>query len=703
MTGKKGRGHAGVYFLTAGLFIFSYSFADEFGPDLGRPVRQERQVVVTDEEDSGLSRTFDNNQGQSGAGTSSPVRPGSSGQAGQPTSQTHEPGDVLDAAVTPGIHVPEPVGARFTGTLEDHRAEFSVDYLWDVVRAGLRSGVVSGTNLFGGPGIPYAVLQPSLYITGSVTAEHNGENLDAMAQVSGSYLYMLTEQSILDPGQSDYASAEEELFVGSAYGDVIYAFRVSPDAAIASFAGASLWDQGLAGPGGQWIYEGNAGIAGGLNVSESDTVHAWTQLQVNYLRTDSYQNQVPDHQHNHSMSFDGLESGVDYTHRFDSDSSLRLWAQYEYRDPYQLIEGGADYTDGPFGASVAGHYQDTDSPWFANEFGAAARAGYQPFSWLGFDLTGFWLDRSDIDDRPLESRYGLTVGLSGTFDTDGSGYDVDASVARQRSGTPNSQDILDGGYHVYDVNNEFTQAFDQTVSDFEDFASFADNLPVNSVDDILQAGARMAAGIQSRNYNHNELPDNVLRIYNADDTEEIYDRWRQSYLTGEEDPTTVCIGAAQVVSQLVMRLGRRLGINIEAAPVDVVVRGGGSILAGHAISMIRIPERGFVFVDWGNIIPTYTHDPETALAVYDGLVGSAAVFHNVRDAEHGGRYVGRIYMDQGRPILEATSILGDPNIQPRQPDLFDGDPRSSDITRDRALDSVDDLLLEPGPQSHNDL
>lgn len=194
---------------------------------------------------------------------------------------------------------------------------------------------------------------------------------------------------------------------------------------------------------------------------------------------------------------------------------------------------------------------------------------------------------------------------------------------------------------------------------------------------ILTALSEFTSLFNRYNYNDNEgSPPNL------DSIAEIYARTRGSYLSGQKDPTLVCLGAAQYAAALAEELGRRSGIPIAASATTVKTADEQGRAGGHAVAQVKTKDMGIVFVDWGRIIPTYTFDTERSLRVYQALVGVPAVFHQITDPSKGGRHTAYLFTEEGKLYVNTLTFHGESGRAPAS-ELFNDDPSGDRITTER--------------------
>lgn len=584
---------------------------------------------------------------------------------------------------------PERMNADFAATVEDHRIEGSAYFpAYRGLRAGFRAGVVSGASFLGGPGIPLATLAASPYFGGSLSFRHAGKNWDALAMGTATSLTLRTHPAL---GQDD-SEAEPVLLtpagVFSFYADSIGILRLSERAAVAIFGAADAWS--MTAPGSQSDREGNVGLAAAMNLSGRDRIRAWAQVEGVVHRADSFRNDKPNGLWNGGVFFDGVRAGADYTHRWTPEDRMRLWYEHYYGPLYRSSEAGFQIDHRRVEAAAALKSQRSHSPWALDETGVAATLHVDVGRGIGVEAAASYMDRQDIEGHQLAPDVAVMGGLDWRHNAGRLRGNIRARRRLRRQGTPAlSPARFEAGREFFSsIDRDLRDNFKIAVHASDNLSSFAQNLRVADAKQIVQAAALMTYSLNDLNYNFDE-GDTI----NAGNAQDLYRRWRESYISGQEDPMMVCIGAAQVASELAVDLGARLGLNVEASSIKVVSIDENEQSIGHAVPMIRLPGEGFVFVDWGNIIPTNTFDPEAALAVYQAQNGGFAILHTVGDTPRGGRYDGRIITEQGRPVLDAATFHGDPNLpRPAGPDLFHDDPRGAPITRDRALDALDRTL-----------
>ncbi|MBI5202242.1 MAG: hypothetical protein HY925_11690 [Elusimicrobia bacterium] len=358
-----------------------------------------------------------------------------------------------------------------------------------------------------------------------------------------------------------------------------------------------------------------------------------------------------------------------------------MWRNYEYTmipsgsagAEYALVDGGkraavgaevvtspADQAIRPFikwqdprlALTVAADLRQTKNSFYPDRKAIGVEAGYELKPGINLQFTGqVGQERYAMAPEPT-NVYRALVGVSIDL-----GHKIEARVARSVAAS-------DGGRRAFDPQravalNESVSAA-QTAVDFRQamlnsasFEDFVAKYPAKGTGAILASVSRFTESISKYNYNLEESPETP----NVNDAKRFYERVRASFLSGKEDPITVCIGSAQFGALLAQELGKRDGVRIDAAAVSVrVPHGNGS--SGHAVSAVKTGEYGIVFVDWGKLTPTYTWDTKEAMRIYQALQGVPAMYHEM-SAGPDGKPVGYLFTEEGKLILRQMTAYGE--------------------------------------------
>jgi hypothetical protein len=319
---------------------------------------------------------------------------------------------------------------------------------------------------------------------------------------------------------------------------------------------------------------------------------------------------------------------------------------------------------------VAGNFRKSNDPFFPNVQGAGADFRVSPASgWtLAFDAS---YNRQAF---PLAPAAYDTVSAYASLTVD-DGKRIQTQVGWRSYG---GSAVGSGGV----INRDYSAFFDSAFRSAPTYSKFIQQIPAKNVDEILGALSVFTSTLNANNYNHDEgHPPNI------DDPEVLYERARKSYLGGgQQDPILVCKGAAQLAAMIARDLGAKAGIPIAASAVTVKVWDPQGSWAGHAVTQVMTPDYGIVIVDWGKLMPTYTWDPKTALAVYQQAQGIPAIMHAIT-AGNDGHTVGYIFSEDGKALVRNLLYHGELPTGPL-PRIFDDDPKTHELTLERYRDLV---------------
>lgn len=192
---------------------------------------------------------------------------------------------------------------------------------------------------------------------------------------------------------------------------------------------------------------------------------------------------------------------------------------------------------------------------------------------------------------------------------------------------------------------------------------------------VLAATAELTRLFDRYNYNSSETP-------NSESLEAIYARARASYISGTPDPSLICLGAAQFAAFAANELGRANGLQIEARAVNLRTADAQGRSSGHAAALVKTPEYGLVFVDWGRLTPTYTWNTEKALRAYQALSGQPALYHRITDASRDGRHVAYLFTEEGKLLVNNLTFHGELERSPSAV-MFADEPSADAATVER--------------------
>jgi hypothetical protein len=325
-------------------------------------------------------------------------------------------------------------------------------------------------------------------------------------------------------------------------------------------------------------------------------------------------------------------------------------------------------------AIVAGNFRDSRDPFFPTVTGVGAELRAIPTPGVILSVSG----------SMNHEQYALAPSAQNVYTVMANATVEDSKIFRATTGyrshvePPVAQDIplRTKTLNALVPSSGYADTWNQTFTQADSRDKFIAMIPVHNMNDILAALSIFTSSFSAKNYNYTEgSPENL------NNDEQIYEKARESFLTGNAIPILVCIGSSQYTANLARDLGKKLGINIAASAITVEVPDSNGAMAGHAVAAVVTPQYGIVFVDWGKLTPTGTWDTKTALAIYQALVGIPAIYHEISGGEE-GHLVGYVYSDEGKAFLRAETFFAEMPTGPL-PRVFDDDPKTHELTLER--------------------
>ena len=465
-------------------------------------------------------------------------------------------------------------------------------------------------------------------------------------------------------GQTRFHEADA---VPSAYGDAGAVIALSPAWKAAVFAAGDAFGvraQRDPGPyGGQGLVEGSVGALA-MRRKGRDEISLAAAVHVEGAGRTMWRNNeyaaVPAGQAS-------AEYARDYGHRRAAVGlDMTLQRADAAARPY------VKYQENRLSMILAAEARKRRDDFYPDAVGAAAGVAYAPVNGVQVGVQAK-LERLSYAMAPAPVT---EAEILGTFTVDTGSLFRSSAYKKLKSRSPASTFTPGDSYAM---NARLPTAADQDRFKLVPAASptlgdFARNYGFHSIDDVLAAVSMLTSQLHN-NYNDDE--DHHPNIAGADN---LYAAMRGDYLSGNFDPLTVCIGAAQ----LAVDLARQAGIPLEAAAIGVQVPGPTGNREGHGVAALKTQPYGIVFVDWGRLTPTYTWDTKQALAIYQGLQGVPTVYHDMTGGPN-GRHIGYLFTEDGRKLVRGMTVLGDlpPTDLQR---VFDDDPRGGPMTVDRFRD-----------------
>jgi hypothetical protein len=567
---------------------------------------------------------------------------------------------------TPDILVP-PLTLKLDNTVGEASMRYKLEPIKGLsITPAMKGGVIAPT---GDTGTPYSTLNRSPYANGSLKVQYTGP-WEALAVGTLGDLNLHSRQSIGGGPNSDNS---QNWLSSSLYLDTGKIVSVSKDVKAAFFAAVGDWGfmSTTVTPKATYYSDGmiefNTGTLWMVKKGRDEATFI-ADLQLTQADTDMYRNGE------YVFIPSGLAS-AEYAHRVGGlRESVGVEGTAQRADlgvrPYVGLSGS--------NASlvVAGNLRKTNDPFFPNVQGAGAGLRVVPAS--GWMLA---LDTSyNREAYPLAPQaYDVVSTYASLTVDDGKLYK--AQVGWHGYG---GSAVGQGGT----MTRDYASFFDDAFRSADTYAKFINKIPAKGTDEILGALSVLTSTLQANNYNYNQDA-----VANVNDPEQLYERARKSYLGGgQKDPILVCKGSAQLAAMVARDLGAKAGIPIAATAVTVAAWDPKGTWVGHAVTQVMTPEYGIVIVDWGTLMPTYTWDSKTSLAVYQAAQGIPAIKHAIT-AGNDGHTVGWIFSEDGKALVRNLLYHGELPTGPL-PRIFDDDPRTHELTIERYRELVRKAFYE---------
>ncbi|OGS01219.1 MAG: hypothetical protein A2V88_02915 [Elusimicrobia bacterium RBG_16_66_12] len=585
---------------------------------------------------------------------------------------------LFPAVPASGALINEPPAPQHSLTVSDDKGEYAWRRAWSdgsmASEQVLKIGALALTESFP---YPYPILKRSPYVMGGVKRTYsNGPIEEAVILTAGAV--NLNSQRLYDDPQGLLGSSanwnhdreiSQNQAVVSAYVDKGRTFEAggwkgAVFAALDQFAFMPVG--GSSKHGGASMTEANAGMAW-LKRDGPHEVSLSADAAFELARRKFYRNE---------FDFEAAPSGkagLEYAYQTDAKRYLAgVEAQTRRADsslrPYLGIEKGG------MAAMLATEFRESKDPFFPDSRAVAVSFKARAADSLSWGVTA----RSSSERYAMapgpEHTTRVTAELTWTPDAHQAVQSAKSAASRYaQEFEAQKQRDLQAQASASATQNEIRAliAASPTLADF--YKAYKPNGSLG----VLAAAAEFTGLFSQYNYNENEgHPDNLQNVG------DIYQRARQSYLSGTDDPTLVCLGAAQFAAAAAIELGRLNGVPIEAAGVTMNVSDSKGKQSGHAVAVVKTREYGIVFVDWGRVTPTYTWNTEKALRLYQALGGQPALYHQITDPTRDGRHVGYLFTEEGKLLVNNLTFHGEA-ATPAVGELFADDPRGDQVTVER--------------------
>lgn len=582
---------------------------------------------------------------------------------------------LFPAVLASGALLSEPPAPEHSLTISDEKGEYawrhdgSEGYQWV-----LKAGVLALTESFP---YPYPILKRSPYAMGGMKDTYsNGPVETAVILTLGAV--NLNSQRLFDDPNGDLGSSanwnhdrevSQNQAVVSAYVDKGRTFQAGAwkGAVFAAMDQFTFMPMGGSGKhAGTAMTEANVGTV----LVKRDGPHevsvfadaAFEAAQRKFYRNEFDYEAVP-----------SGKAGVEYAYQTSARRYLAgLEGQTRRADssvrPYVGIEKNG------MAALLATEFRKSKDPFYPDEKALAASVRTQVTDSLRLDVTARYSSQQYSMAPGPENSTRVTAELTWTPDAQLVVRSARSAAARQaREFDAYKQQELQAQAAASATQEDIRAliAASPTLGDF--YKAYKPNGSLG----VLAATAEFTRLFSQYNYNENEgSPPNLQNVG------DIYSRARQSYLSGNGDPTLVCLGAAQFAAAMAIELGRLNGIPIEATGVTMNTSDLNGKQAGHAVAAVKTQEYGIVFVDWGRVTPTYTWNTEKALRLYQALGGQPALFHQITDPTRDGRHVAYLFTEEGKLLVNNLTFHGEA-AKPAVGRLFEDEPRGDQVTVER--------------------
>ena len=509
---------------------------------------------------------------------------------------------------------------------------------------------------FGSTGDRYSTLGNSPYAYTAVTAAYDGV-MKAMLTVTNSITDLNSHKAFDDPAGMAASSGNahrsgmdfhQTMGMVSGYGDVGYVSRVSDAVRAAFFAAADTTifsptsyaaDNGTPS---NILAAANAGTLWTLRTGRHQLT-AFADLGLegvspSILRENVY-GVVP-----------SVANGIEYAHRDPGGRRIAVGAEASLQRADAVLRPYVTVAGGPLSTTVAVKVSKGLDPFFPDAQGAGAHAQWSPVPGVKIGVLGsFERDQFNLAPGPE-----FVYALKGTVDFDPTKF-LHIAIAGRVPTVPPSSPVLAGAKQFEDrfPSNGYSNTFNKLLLESPTLADFARNANARSLDSILSAASAFSFSLNKENYAAGSQPW-------AGNDDAIYARGRAAYMTDSKDPMLQCPGGAAFTAALINAMAGQAGIALHAEAIRVSVPDTTGAHDGHWIAAVNTAPYGFVFVDWGQVVPTYTNDPGRAADIFQALQGIPDVAHYLADSA--GHFVAYLFSEDGRIMLHNLTYRSDLSI-----------------------------------------
>jgi hypothetical protein len=529
---------------------------------------------------------------------------------------------------------------------------------------------------FGGTGDQNSTLKESPYVHAALTGAYDGI-VHALVVVTGDVSVLQSHKVFNDPTgdsasnagslrkQSDFS---QTFAVGSVYTDVVGTAKFGDGLRAAVYAAGDAIVYSPTAPNGTNPTVPMISLTGGtmwMVKRAQDEYTAYTDVRLQGVSKDTKK-------YGEYGVAPSVAAGFEYAHDPAKKDHVAVGGEGVVSPGDAGLRPYVSLKSGDVNALVAGDLRQSRNDFYPSVLGGGASLSWQATPAMKVGVKGsLSAEKFNMAPAPELGYTGMT-----TLDFDLDAKTKIATRARLPDRYPQAGIVADAAeLNRHAAGSAYSKVdFMEALKASPTMPGFAEKIGANSVDEILSALSALSADLNKWNYDKN---NNGW----AGTDEELYANARKSILTSKKDPDLQCVGAATFLSHLAVEMGRRAGVQIEAAASSVEVPSATGEQETHFVALVKTRPYGIVFLDWGQLTPTYEFDTRKALAIFQGLQGIPQVAHYIADTA--GHFGGYLFSDDGKVMIENMSYHSElPSSEVHQ--LFRDDPESASIVEGRA-------------------
>jgi hypothetical protein len=532
---------------------------------------------------------------------------------------------------------------------------------------------------FGGTGDQNSVLRTSPYVQGALSAAYDGV-AKAMLTATGSVVMLQSHKIFNDPTGNSSSNAGDlrtqtnfsQVFgIGSVYADAGTVAKFSDQLRAAFYAAGEVM---VFSPTAGGSDDGNPAVpmislTGGMMwmvKSARDEVTAFTDVRLQGISQDTKQFGV------YTVS-PGLGGGVEWAHDPTLKDRYAVGVEGSIQASDAALKPYVSVRSGDVSGLVAGDLRLSRNDAYPSTLGAGAKVGWQATPFMKVSLQGEVADqRYSMAPAPVVEYTGMTV-----LD-----FNIDPSLKFKASARlPDRYATADVVVDASRLNEHAAAAgyaldFKGALSESPNLGQFAQKIGAHDLDQMLSALSSLSYNLNKWNYDYSNTGW-------AGTDAQLYANARTSILSGTKNPDLQCVGAATFVAAVAAEMSRQSGIPVQAWASSVDVPSDNGTQDHHFVTMLKTAKYGIVFLDWGQLTPTYEFSTKRALAIFQGLQGIPSIAHYI--ADNRGHFGGYLFSDDGKVLVENLTYHAQlPGSEVDQVLRADSDPNVAGVVEGRA-------------------